>query len=160
MMANGRAGIGRTRSVGAASKRVDLSGIRSADYIRASGMNKPQSDAEYMPAPDQLAGNTELPLATRRPSIHALTSVWPDEEEPTEDASSSMPCLSCQANRGIGGSVFHFARHEQEDIRSGLPVRHQIGTRDLGMVDIGGPARRWHRRYPHFRSANAALAGR
>ncbi|VTZ59746.1 hypothetical protein EMEDMD4_1210004 [Sinorhizobium medicae] len=71
MMANGRAGIGRTRSVGAASKRVDLSGIRSAGYIRASGMNKPQSEAKYMPAPDQLAGNTKLPLAKRRPSIHA-----------------------------------------------------------------------------------------
>ncbi|MGZ2408262.1 transposase-like protein [Rhizobium ruizarguesonis] len=34
-------------------------------------MNTPQSKAEYMPAPDQSARNTNLPLATRRPSIHA-----------------------------------------------------------------------------------------
>lgn len=65
VMANGRAGIGRTRSVGAASKRVDLSGIRSADYIRASGMNKPQSEAEYMPAPDQLPETLNCPLPRR-----------------------------------------------------------------------------------------------
>ncbi|NEV10084.1 hypothetical protein [Rhizobium tropici] len=42
-------------------------------------MNKPQSKAEYMPAPDQSAGNSKLPLATRRPSIHAADesfSIW------------------------------------------------------------------------------------
>ena len=35
-------------------------------------MNAPQSKAVYMPAPDQSARNTTLPLATRRPSIHAV----------------------------------------------------------------------------------------
>jgi len=42
---------------------------------------------------------------------------------------------------------------EQEAIRSGLPVRYQSIAR-LGMACIGGPARRWHCRYPHFRSAS------
>lgn len=52
-MTNGRAGIGQTRPVGrSAEERVDLSGIRSADFIRASGMKRPHSKAEYMPAPD------------------------------------------------------------------------------------------------------------
>ncbi|WP_292557661.1 hypothetical protein [Mesorhizobium sp.] len=42
-------------------KRVDLSGIRSADF-KASGMNRPHSKAEYMPAPDQPVINVRKPL--------------------------------------------------------------------------------------------------
>ena len=47
-------------------------------------MNAPQSKAVYMPAPDQSAGNTKLPLATRRPSIHA-TDFHPQRLEPRRE---------------------------------------------------------------------------
>ena len=59
-------------------ERVRLFGIRSADYIRASGHNgciatevtlQATTEAEYMTAPERFA-DSQIPLAPRAPSIH------------------------------------------------------------------------------------------
>ncbi|WP_292365443.1 IS66 family insertion sequence element accessory protein TnpB, partial [Mesorhizobium sp.] len=55
-------------------KRVDLSGIRSADFIKASGMNRPHSKAEYMPAPDQPVINVRKPLPRGGRPPHQVTT--------------------------------------------------------------------------------------
>lgn len=77
MMTNGRAGIGQTRPVGSsASERVDLSGIRSANFIRASGMIEAALKGRIHACTRPPVRNAQTALARRRPSIHA-TEVSP-----------------------------------------------------------------------------------
>ena len=72
MMTNGRAGIGSTRSVGGgADKRDDLSGTRSADFIRASGMNAPHFKGRTHACTRPTRQSIKKHLARRRPSTHA-----------------------------------------------------------------------------------------
>lgn len=60
-------GIGKTRRWELAlKKRDDVSGIRSAEYIRASGNQRPHLKAGHMPAPDQYQNvKKHLPIGSR-----------------------------------------------------------------------------------------------
>ena len=70
MMTNGRAGIGQTRPVvSSARERVDLSGSRSADFIRASGMSKAAIKGRIHACTRPVIRILQIALAKRRPSF-------------------------------------------------------------------------------------------
>lgn len=90
-------------------------------------MNTSHSKAEYMPAPDQSVRNTNLPLATRRPSIHAIEQVAPGKEAIAHPCDWLMgaPISSCfsfhhrrrQEDNGVQSASFAIFQTERAAMR-------------------------------------------